>query len=506
MLVFALLGLQVSAGKLPPCDDRALQRYSLAVAFGPDPGVKAPDPPRCVPSDSQGLFWDELDKLDVRHLSLSKISNQTVVSKEPPHFVHLRVVQSFPDWCEYPCDTPTWELAADKSEPGSPYVLYEAAIWHQLRKVTLYRFDPEWLARAKQTYNNVCHGAWNCPMYEAFREKRRVLSFGPWLMSKEKDRDYISGFVRRSFAAFFAEIQKDGAKHVALTYSGHGHQGDGSLFEGCVRKEDSDILLHHITGLGPKALPNGDSLSAVAGPPDEGPSLKMGRLAMLNWGTNCEEGKANMLFAHHPFADWVLASDLKVGGIEPTDDEAQGMAEAKRALDAPAILKQVMHARGSVREAVEKILQGREKLWATAWKPPIVRQRLPQTLAAFEATFVPDFHHGLQNAYRGLAPQARQGFVQHVERHHCDVLEAAKYLDGGALLQSNRSFLQSRMSTGDLQGRFMLMRPFFVKTEYAQVNGLGFKFLGWDGPPCDLKSVLGKDAEAPPGGWGENVW
>merc|ERR1740121_1636359 len=105
----------------------------------------------------------------------SKVSSHVSRSPAAPYLVNLHVVQSHADWCPAPCHGPSWEMGSVKTAPGARYVLLEAAIWRQERRVALYHFDPEWQKKSRRVYHGICDGAWKCAAYREFRESKRLL-------------------------------------------------------------------------------------------------------------------------------------------------------------------------------------------------------------------------------------------------------------------------------------------------------------------------------------------
>jgi hypothetical protein len=338
----------------------------------------------------------------------------------------------------------------------------------------------------------------------------------------------LSAYIRKAFAAFFKQIKAAGAAHVGVTYNGHGARADGSLFEGSIHSADAQMLLTQVTGIEPHTVValrahDNASLSAVSTtasklalpevtPPEDTARLNMGRLAMLNFGTNCAEGRWDMLAALYPFAEWILASDLNVGGGEPArsapQDVKMKLLDRKKELEDSTVLMQTTATKMPMRSVVQKLVLSRRKIWEEVWRESIKILQLAQTIAAYEAANVPPFQTSLIAAYRELRPSQRLAFESHVEAATCDVLEASRFLDqptssAASFLSGSSKHLStvSRHQHGSsLEDKFLAMRPFFERTEWAPVNGLGFNFVGWHAPPCDIKSALG-DVTPPSGGW-----
>jgi len=188
----------------------------------------------------------------------------------------------------------------------------------------------------------------------------------------------------------------------------------------------------------------------------------------------------------HPFAEWITASDLKVGGLNLTSlsqEEMTNVTQAQGELDDLAVFKQACEARTPVEDMLHQMVAARENLWTGVLSGPITDQRLRQTIAVFATDRFAPFAHELRENYRQLAPSQRTVFEQQVTAAECDVKVAAEALDGGG-------------SNSSLQSAFLELRPIFRSTKElfqwdVETNGLGFNFLGWRGDGgCDFASAL----------------
>lgn len=231
-----------------------------------------------------------------------------------------------------------------------------------------------------------------------------------------------------------------------------------------------------------------------------------------------------MLAAMHPFADWILASDLNVGGLEGELDPKEGMEhiKAKEKLSDVAVLKRTMEAGMTPKEAVVEIVERRRDLWLGAMKKAITKQKLRQSISAFVAAEFPAFADALKTAYQQLPSAQRLELKAKAEASECDILVVVKYLDftgaSGPVLVAGRkesesysSFLQHKgnvtlkANTIALQNQFHAFRAGYASTRSLfawepVTHGLGFNFHGsWlrNGkvvPRCDYKSAF-KDKE-----------
>jgi len=450
-----------------PCSNAELQQYALMLAVGPVPE------PACRPTRGQAL----LPKIRSQFLSIPtdskgaaapKIDGQQHTATNPHvYFAHLYVVQSTEKWCPHPCISPSWELAAPKPEPGSPYLLLEATIWRQSRKVTLYRFDAAWEKRARAASLEFCGGkSWGCAAYESFRESRSLLSVGPWPVEADTDPQVLSSFLRGAFMRVFDVVHRlAGADaHMGLTYSGHGGKADGSLFAGALRANDSAAVLGHAT--------NGD--------------MSSGKFSLLNFAGNCEEGRWNMLQALHPFADWILASDLEVGGLAHSGEAS--LVSAMVHLHDVAVLKRALEDRSSPWEAVKQVVEARQALWQGEERAGIVRQQLRQSLSGFRAASFPAFKEAVSMAFGTVPEQMRLVLTNYVEGASCDVLVALRILDAsvsgstGMQLLRRQDHIHKQHERGPLELQFLALRPIYTSTRLlfdwdVESNGLGFNTL-----------------------------
>jgi len=273
----------------------------------------------------------------------------------------------------------------------------------------------------------------------------------------EHDEAAFSKFLKDAFEKIFAKIHEitgPDNTNMGVTYGGHGGSADGSFFAGAMKPPESLPLLQSLTEAG-------------------------GKFAILNWGTNCAEGKWKMLEAMTPFADWIIASDLNVGGLEegaiPPDQQGQ-LAKAQEKFADVAVLKENMEARRPYREAVSEIIQSREQLWFGVMKDAIISQQLRQNIAAFDCPKFPDFAVAFKNAYQSMSIEHKSELVTKAQNSECDVLVVARYLDAAGATQSLNG-------PGPLEAEFRAFRPMYATTrslfDWEPVtHGLGFNVRG----------------------------
>ncbi|CAK0830829.1 unnamed protein product, partial [Prorocentrum cordatum] len=201
-------------------------------------------------------------------------------------------------------------------------------------------------------------------------------------------------------------------------------------------------------------------------------------------------GRWKMIDELHPFAEWITASDLKVGGLNLTgmsQEEMTSVTQAQGELDDLAVFKQACEARSPVEDMLHQMVEARESLWNGVLSGPITEQKLRQTIAVFATGEFEPFAHQLREAYHQLTSSQRSDFEQQVTAAECDVKVAARVLDGGG-------------PAGSLEAAFLLLRPLFGSTKElfqwdVETNGLGFNFLGWKGDGgCDFAAALSATA------------
>jgi len=361
--------------------------------------------------------------------------------------------------------------------------------------VTLYQFDADWEKRARSSIIEFCDKkSWGCAAYERFRESRSLLSVGPWPEGADTDDPVkFSDFLRGAFNQIFAKINSVAGPdaYKGLTYSGHGGLADGSLFEGALLPEDAAAVLQGATR---------DSSG--------------GKLALLNFGTNCEEGHWNMLEALHPFADWILASDLNVGGLNDPHSNESSLVAAMVHLQDVAVLKRAMEKRTEPSDAVAQIVNARLQLWQGEERKPIIQQHLRQSLSGFKSSSFPDLKNKSSAALRMLPAEVSLMFGNYVQNASCDVLAALRLLDAtGSAIGNPSNFSAQWLLRGDamthqtrrpgpLELSFQSLRVFYASTKPLfewdkEKNGLGFNRDFHTGR-CDFMKALGAKTVAMP--------
>jgi len=480
------------------CKQWELDSYILRRQRGPPLDQQ---PPNCTPSSGISTdasiqqhkpFLVRTDTTQTFHAE-NKVQ-QLPIEKSKPHMVHLSVVQSYEHWCKHPCMGVTWETAAPKPKvkDSGPYLLYEAAIWQQEDppRLALYAFDSDFETKARNSWK-MCDGKWECFNFLILRENHNLLNV-------KLDKEKLSKSLKKGFAQIFEFISQrsDGGIKV-MTYSGHGSDADGSWFEGSLDARDARSLLRQ--------------------------SQKHIEWDIMNFATNCLEGKWNMLWALYPYTKYIVASDLEVGGWEEkgplSDRDGQVLVKALQDTSELAMLKKGAEEKQEIGIILKGMLDGRENLW---WRLKNTRKnKHRQSVSVFKSDQVAPFHDTMLATFEKQFPKGfkplqssdgpRKHFVEEIGnpaktaqqyfdiigQKDCDVYEAAELLNN-----LNNNILE----------KFKTMRHMYITTNSIfrwkndgtnkpVSNGLKFNYVSsYDGkPPCQLgeffKDYRRKNAE-----------
>lgn len=195
------------------------------------------------------------------------------------YFSVLRVVTAW-----VPFDSLSWEQSAHIKTTNN-FQWFEATIYPSAPSaVHLYKFDntfdPDKVFHlSRQDWVN-------------YRESYRLMKVDipEGLGAEEK-----SHLLREAFQQFFATMVKDTpSQHYGIRYSGHG-SGSGGLFENQINPTDAQWLFEYVTSLIGK------------------------KIDFLDLGGNCSEGNTAVVSNFYPYFDYILASDLLIGGFNFDD-------------------------------------------------------------------------------------------------------------------------------------------------------------------------------------------
>lgn len=217
---------------------------------------------RAVASNNLGSVASEAATLEVNRLD--------------KYLVVMRVVVA--DWVTDQYSSVSWEQAAP-IKATADFQWFEATIWTERNAVHLYKFDASFNPAAASTMTTA--------QWIAYRESHRVQMFD---LPTDVSADQRSRVLRDGFQSFFKTIvTSTPALHYGLRYSGHG-SGNGGLFQRLISPADARGFLANVT--------------ALIGRP----------LDFLDLGGNCDEGDAVVMSSFFPYADYIIASDIPIGG------------------------------------------------------------------------------------------------------------------------------------------------------------------------------------------------
>jgi hypothetical protein len=362
----------------------------------------------------------------------------------------LNVYKVDSDWCKPPCRQITWEVAAAKPPKGDPnYQLLEVCIWRAEQRIALYEFGDSFYDEAQNSYNNWCFGSWECPSVKYEREKHSLYE-AKW--DVDMDRPTLSNWMATKFSEILGIVQQRKARHYGLSYAGHGSSADGALFEGLILAADTKVALKPVAEQ---------------------------RFSLINFGGNCVEGKWDNLNVLQDFGNYVIASDLLVNGVQISDDEKMHeYMKLYAQLSPPNHMLTLLESDQplSPRDLGARLLEGQRKLWEVA-KSDIDATKLKQSLAMYDMGKFESLRSKLTEAWKSASVETQKKAKKITEESICDVRTFGQELGGSEV---DDAFLALRIgytSTAD-------MFQWDVTT-----NGLGFNFLEWKAPPCDMRSL-----------------
>jgi hypothetical protein len=243
--------------------------------------------------------------------------------------------------------------------------------------------------------------------------------------------------------------------HYGLSFAGHGSTADGALFEGLISAADTKVALK---------------------------TAARKKLSLINFGGNCVEGKWNNLQVLKEFGDYVIASDLTVDGVQIEDKEReQEYLRLHAQFTPPSHMLHLLKARLSPQDLGQGLLNGQRKLWEFG-ETAIKRTQLKQSMALYEMQNLQPLRATMTEAWAAASTDLRYKVTQAVKDSMCDVRTFGKSIGSS---KCDAAFLALRIgyvSTADM-----------FKWDVA-TNGLGFNFLGWGGPPCDMSHAIGGSA------------
>jgi len=212
-------------------------------------------------------------------------------------------------------------------------------------------------------------------------------------------------------------------------------------------------------------------------------------LGVMNFGGNCAEGRWKMLETTHPFATMITASDLPVGGWNRTHHQiwkdnkthSQHVTKEKARLSSLNILKEGAEAGKGLGVVLDEVLEGRRAYWKLMRKE-IKRTKIMQSLSLYRSSEFMALRNNTRATVANLTDDQKTAAKNATEAHRCDV----------------QHFLAAMPTTANasLVGKFQQLRSKYVSTKEftdwkVDTNGLGFNFVGWNEPPCELSESVG---------------
>lgn len=249
----------------------------------------------------------------------------------------IRTVGTGPTWGQEP--VPAWQGAAPvKSAAGYKLIDLELGRGsdNQLAYTGLYFFD----ALEKNMSND--------PLKWKSYKSASTVAYADITGSNK------SAALRDTLIAMFSTLfTKENPSRIVLAYSGHG--GPTSFFEGMLSTADAQAVLAH--------------LKKLAG----------NRPVILDFSTNCNTGYFDFVVNYYRYADYLIASELVVGGFMPLNVDYWLKNHHDRNLHN---FWQTTH---SLPTAFQAILSARKNVWAGSAADLLARNHM-QSLSTYDLT------------------------------------------------------------------------------------------------------------------------
>jgi hypothetical protein len=284
--------------------------------------------------DVTGSYQFEL-VVDNKQLTSTPSPTMVIVESAPTKekTVVIRTVTTSPSWGQE--SSPGWHHAAIiKDAPG--YSLYDLEIVRDSSNRTigtrLYKFD--------NTYPS--------------QQGTRAYMASKLLLEYKFDQVNTSPQLRDALKNMMAKIfEREAATRIVLAYSGHG--GPTSFFEGAMLTADAQNFLQN--------------LKTLAGT----------RPLILDFSTNCNTGYFDFVASYYKYADYLIASELLVGGY--------GVGGSEITLYLKYIHDFNLHnywaETNSTKTALLATLSGRRSFWHGV-EVPLKAANVQQSLAAYD--------------------------------------------------------------------------------------------------------------------------
>jgi hypothetical protein len=341
-------------------------------------------------------------------------------------------------------------LAAVKPPKNDPnYQLLEVCIWHGERRIVLYEFGEAFFSAARNSYHEWCGGTWECPEVTIHRENASLYE-AKW--DQKLAGAALSAWLAAQFSVILGIAQKRKGKHYGLSFAGHGSTADGALFEGMISPKDTRTALK---------------------------TMVEDKFALINFGGNCVEGKWNNLEVLREFGDYVIASDLNVNGLTVDKKIEQEYLRLHAQFTAPNHMLYLLKDQLSPENLGAGLLEGQRKLWEFG-ASAIEQEKLKQSMALYDMQKFQPLRSSLKEAWQSASTDVRNDAL-HVNAM-CDVRAFGKAIGGSTVDAAFLALRVGYVSTADMF------------TWDVATSGLGFNFLGWNEPPCDIAPAVGGSA------------
>ncbi|WP_026495045.1 hypothetical protein [Butyrivibrio sp. WCD3002] len=188
-------------------------------------------------------------------------------------------------------------MMAVPNKDSDVYELYDVVIWSD--RISLYKFPGNINDAFDEYYEKNVRGKaeFSPDMYaKSWREFRETCCLD-YVMVKTSEDNPKRNSSRRlaAYKSFFNIIKaRTNSKHIVIKYSGHGM---GTMFCGNLNDKDTVKILKY------------------------GTRLFGNKFSVIDYGTNCQSGITSVLNMYKDYTDYMIVSQLDVGGFTFDDDE-----------------------------------------------------------------------------------------------------------------------------------------------------------------------------------------
>lgn len=316
-------------------------------------------------------------------------SNVVVYAKNSDSMNELILLNVVKTWTSI--EDSSWERHANiKAAPG--YQLYEAAIWND--SVRLYKFD--------SSYDSA-------KVNKDYREKFLVASYP---IPGGRDSESASYYIGEAFKNIFSIMVKNSpAKHYGIKCTGHG-SGPGYMFTSMIKPKDVQSFMTYATEL-------------------------LGRkIDFYDMSSNCNQGTVSMMNAFYPYFDYILASELSVGGYSQDNSNITKFMEVFDFNNYPSIFKENI----SLEKKLEKLVELKRKDWEYS-KQNMIKKRTNQSVNLYK-----------MDEYKPLMNHARDIFKEkniQLQKYNNDLKTLLQSADDSQLMNEYNKLIVARKTNKD---------------------------------------------------------